>query len=103
MEIPIDEEMAAHLALNRVSGVGSVIYSNLLEAFSSASAVFSANRQQLSRVAELTPELVDKLLKGIDATGVETDIQWLHEASSNHAIYHAHTDYPVLLINKFIT
>jgi len=97
VQIPVDEELTANLALNRVPGVGAALYSNLLQSFDNASGVFNANRQQLSRLAELTPELIDTLLKGVDATGVATDIQWLHEASSHHAIYPAHTDYPVLL------
>ncbi|MDX2477628.1 MAG: hypothetical protein QNL05_09725, partial [Gammaproteobacteria bacterium] len=70
MQIQVDEELTANLALNRVPGVGAAAYSNLLQSFDSASGVFNASRQQLSRVAELTPELIDNLLKGVDATGV---------------------------------
>ena len=97
MEIPIDEELTANLALNRVPGVGAATYSNLLQSFNSASGVFNANRQQLSRVAELTPELIDTLLMGVDATDVAEDITMVRGRPfpSRHLPYPG--QYPALL------
>ena len=97
MEIPIDEELVAQLALNRVPGVGSALYSNLLEAFNSASDVFSANRQQLSGIPGVTAEIADALVRGVEATNVAEDIQWLQEEASHHVICPTHTEYPALL------
>ena len=97
METPIDQELTAQLALNRVQGVGSVTYSNLLETFNSAGAVFNANRQQLSCVPGITPDIVDALIMGMDATDVAEDIKWLQEDHSHHAIYLTQAQYPALL------
>lgn len=97
METPIDQELTAQLALNRVQGVGSVTYSNLLETFNSAGAVFNANRQQLSCVPGITPDIVDALIMGMDATDVAEDIKWLQEDYSHHAIYLTQAQYPALL------
>lgn len=97
METPIDQELTAQLALNRVQGVGSVTYSNLLETFNSAGAVFNANRQQLSCVPGITPDIVDALIMGMDATDVAEDIKWLEEDHSHHVIYLTQAQYPALL------
>ena len=97
MEIPIDGELTARLALNRVAGVGSVTYLNLLQYFDAASAIFNANRQQLSCVPGVTPEVADAIVRGIEATNVAEDIQWLQENASHHVIYLTQADYPVLL------
>lgn len=97
METPIDQELTAQLALNRVPGVGPVTYSNLLETFNSAGAVFNANRQQLSCVPGITPDIVDALIMGMDATDVAEDIKWLQEDHSHHAIYLTQAQYPALL------
>ena len=97
METPIDQELTAQLALNRVPGVGSVTYSNLLETFNSAADVFNANRQQMSSVPGITPDIVDALIMGKDATDVAEDIKWLQEDHSHHAIYLSQAQYPALL------
>ena len=97
METPIDQELTAQLALNRVPGVGPVTYSNLLETFNSAADVFNANRQQLSSVPGITPDIVDALIMGKDATDVAEDIKWLQEDHSHHAIYLSQAQYPALL------
>ncbi|NOY16765.1 MAG: DNA-protecting protein DprA [Gammaproteobacteria bacterium] len=93
----MDEELTARLALNRVTGVGPAAFSNLFQYFSSASAVFKANRTQLSHVPGLTDDAVDGLLKGIEATNVELDILWLEEDASHQVIFFQHQDYPELL------
>ncbi len=93
----MDEELTACLALNRVTGVGPAAYSNLFQSFSSASAVFKANRTQLSRVPGVTDDVVDHLLKGIEATKVELDILWLEESPVHQVILFQHQDYPELL------
>lgn len=95
--MPVNEELIAHLALNRVPGVGSVAYTNLLQCFNSACAVFAANRQQLSCVPGITPDIVDALIMGMDATDVAEDIKWLQEDYSHHAIYLTQAQYPALL------
>ena len=97
METPIDEELIAQLALNRVSGVGSLAYSNLLQYFGTASDVFCANRQQLLRVPDINLDVVEHLVKGIDATNVEQDILWLKEDPGHRAISLSQADYPALL------
>ena len=71
MEIPIDDELIAQLALNRVSGIGSLAFSNLLQSFGSASAVFSANRQQLLRIPDVAVDSIDLLVRGVEASNVE--------------------------------
>mgnify|MGYP001820117838 CR=1 FL=1 len=97
METPIDEELIAQLALNRVSGVGSLAYTNLLQYFGTASDVFCANRQQLLRVPDINLDVVEHLVKGIDATNVEQDILWLKEDPGHRAISLSQADYPALL------
>lgn len=93
----MDEELTACLALNRVTGVGPAAFSNLLQCFSSASAVFEANRTQLSCVPGVTDDVADCLLKGIEATNVELDILWLEENPCHQIIFFQHHDYPELL------
>lgn len=97
MAIPIDDELIAHLALNRVSGVGSLVFSNLLQYFGSASAIFKANRQQLSSVPESNPDIVERILRGVDSTSVEQDILWLEQEPCHHVITLKDADYPSLL------
>lgn len=97
MEIPIDDELIAQLALNRVSGIGSLAFSNLLQSFGSASAVFSANRQQLQRVPDLTIDSIDLLVRGLEATNVEQDLLWLKLDPAHHIITLNQADYPSLL------
>lgn len=97
MVISSEKELTAQLALNRVAGVGSVVYSNLLQCFDTAGAVFDANRQQLSRVPGTTPEVIDVLLCGMDATGAAADIRWLNEDSSHHVIFLSQAEYPAML------
>jgi len=97
VEIRNSEELIAQLALNRVTGVGSAIYTNLLQYFDSAIAVFSANRQQLSRVPDVSPQIADILIKGTESTGVEEDILWLQEDSSHSVIFLGQAEYPSLL------
>ena len=94
MEIPIDDELIAQLALNRVSGIGSLAFSNLLRSFGSASAVFRANRQQLSRVPDVTVDSIDLLARGLEATNVEQDLLWLNLDSGHHIITLKQVDYP---------
>ncbi|MEA1890383.1 MAG: DNA-processing protein DprA [Pseudomonadota bacterium] len=93
----MDEELTARLALNRVSGVGPAAFSNLFQCFSSASAVFKANRTQLSRISGVSDDAVDILLKGIDATNVEQDMLWLEENACHRVIFFQHQGYPDLL------
>ncbi len=97
METPIDEELIAQLALNRVPGVGSLTYTNLLQYFGTASDVFSANRQQLLRVPNLTQDQVEQLASGIDAMNVEQDVLWLEEDPGHQVISLSHASYPALL------
>lgn len=97
MEIPIDEELTAHLALNRAPGVGSAIYTNLLQNFDTASAVFNANRQQLTCVPDVTPEVADAIVRGTESSNVAEDVSWLQEDDSHHVIYLTHAEYPELL------
>lgn len=97
MEIPIDDELIAQLALNRVSGIGSLAFSNLLQSFGSASAVFSANRQQLSRVPDVTVDSIDLLARGLEATNVEQDLLWLNLDPGHHIITLNQADYPSML------
>jgi DNA processing protein len=93
----MDEELTARLALNRVSGVGPAAFSNLFQCFNSASEVFNANRTQLSRVSDVSHDVVNLLLKGIEATNVELDILWLEENPCHQVIFFQHQDYPELL------
>ncbi len=93
----MDEELTACLALNRVTGVGPLAYSNLFQCFGSASAVFKANRTQLSRVPGVADDVADLLLKGVAATNVEQDVLWLEEDPCHQVIFSQHQDYPELL------
>ncbi len=93
----MDEELTAYLALNRVIGVGPAAFSNLLQCFSSASAVFEASRAQLSCIPGVTDDVVDCLLKGVEATNVELDILWLEENPCHQVIFFQHQGYPELL------
>jgi DNA processing protein len=97
VEIPIDDELIAQLALNRVSGIGSLAFSNLLQSFGSASAVFSANRQQLSRVPDVTVDSIDLLARGLEATNVEQDLLWLNLDPGHHIITLKQAVYPSML------
>jgi len=97
VEISNDQELTAQLALNRVPGVGPLAFSNLLQCFDTASAVFGANRQQLLRVPDLTVEIVDLLVRGMDATNVEQDVLWLEQDPGHQVIYLSQADYPALL------
>jgi DNA processing protein len=95
--IPIDDELIAQLALNRVSGIGSLAFSNLLQSFGSASAVFSANRQQLSRVPDITVDSIDLLVRGLEATNVDQDLLWLNLDPGHHIITLQQAEYPSML------
>jgi DNA processing protein len=97
VKTPIDEELIAQLALNRVPGIGSLTYTNLLQYFGTATDVFSAKRQQLLRVPDINQKLVEHLASGIDAMNVEQDILWLEEDPQHQAITLSHADYPALL------
>jgi len=93
----MDEELTACLALNRVDGVGPAAFSNLFQCFSSAGAVFEANRAQLARVPDVSNDVVNILLRGIEATNVELDILWLEENPSHQVVLSQQHDYPELL------
>ncbi len=95
--ITIDDELIAQLALNRVSGVGSHVFSSLLRVFGSASAVFNASRQQLSTVPDSNPNITEIISRGVDATGVEQDLLWLEQEPGHHIITLDQGEYPVLL------
>lgn len=93
----MDEEVAARLALNRIAGIGPAIYSDLLEYFDTASAVFYANRQQLLHIPALTPDIVDQIKQGIDATNVEQDQSWLLEHPDHSVLFSTDAAYPATL------
>ena len=93
----MDDEVAARLALNRIAGIGPAIYSALLECLGTASAVFNASRQQLSRVLALTPAIIDQIKTGIAATNVEQDQKWLQEHPQHSVLFSTDADYPVML------
>lgn len=93
----MDEEVSARLALNRIAGIGPAIYSDLLECLDTASAVFNASRQQLSRVPALTPAIIDQIKLGIAATNVEQDQKWLQEHPQHSVLFSTDADYPVML------
>ena len=93
----MDEELTACLALNRIPGVGPATFSSLYQCFSSASAVFFANRTQLLRVPDISEDVIEHILKGVVASNVEQDILWLEEDPSHQAIFSHNQDYPELL------
>jgi DNA processing protein len=93
----MDEELTACLALNRIPDVGPATFSSLYQYFSSASAVFNANRTQLLRVPDISEDVIDRILKGIPASNVEQDMLWLEESHSHQVIFSHNQDYPELL------
>jgi DNA processing protein len=96
--IPIDDELIAQLALNRVPGIGSLAFSSLLGAFGSARAVFNASRQQLSTVSDSNSDIAEIICRGVDATGVEQDLLWLEQERCHHIITLEQAEYPALLL-----
>jgi DNA processing protein len=95
--ISIDDELIAQLALNRVPGVGSLAFANLLEHFGTASDVFTARRQQLSCVPGLSPDIIEHVCRGIEASNVEQDLLWLEQQPDHQIITLKQDGYPSML------
>jgi DNA processing protein len=90
----MDEEAKARIALNRVPGLGPAKYSILFRYFGSAKTVFAAGREALGSIPCVSHDLCTQIMRGIDATGVDYDLEWLESDPRNHVLFIDSEQYP---------
>jgi DNA processing protein len=86
------QNLAAGIALWRVSGVGCVHYKTLLDVFQTAENVLNANTEQLKKAG-----ISEKLIKNISAqtlSSADPDMQWLQASDQHHLITFEDPRYP---------
>lgn len=91
-----EQEHAARLALNRLT-LGSDVQCRLIEHFGSASSVFNASADQLRSFSFHGSRLLDDIQAGIDASGVQQDLDWIESSSQHRVVYFDDPRYPRLL------
>ena len=90
-----DENLAAWIALWRVSGIGCVRYKKLLDAFRTPEAALNASTSQLKKAG-----MTSRLIKNISAQTVASakpDMDWLQSSDQHHLITFYDPRYPQLL------
>lgn len=73
-------ETEATVALNMVSGVGSVTFSRLYEYFGSVEAVLNASEDALTRVQDIGPKLAHAIRHWEDETSLATELAAVEKA-----------------------
>jgi len=90
-----DNNLAAWIALWRVSGIGCVRYNTLLEHFKTPEKVLNASAEQLMQAG-----MTARLSKNIRAQKIscsDPDMEWLHASAQHHLITVNDPRYPRLL------
>jgi DNA processing protein len=93
--MPQDSNLAAWIALWRVSGIGCVRYKTLLESFQTPENVLNANTEQLMQ-AGMTPRLSKNIGKQ-SISSADADMLWLQASEQHHIITVNDPRYPQLL------
>ncbi len=89
------ENLAAWIALWRVSGIGCVHYKKLLENFENPQAVLNANAIELKK-AGVSARLI-KNIRAQTIASADPDMQWLEASAQHHLITLNDPRYPQLL------
>lgn len=84
------------LALNRVKGIGPVLYRRLLDAFETPAAVFAVGEGDLFKVDGVSPEVAAGILGFSDFEWVDREIEEIDKAGASLVSLHD-PDYPPLL------
>ena len=92
------EELISWLRLTRTPGIGPVTFHRLLEKFSSPSAVLAARPEQLFKIADARPALINSLATPPSVAVISQEILAL-EALGGHIITSQDQHYPPLLRN----
>jgi DNA processing protein len=90
-----DEDLAAWIALWRVSGIGCVRYKKLLDAFQTPEMALNASSPALKKAG-----ITDRLIKNIRTQSLASanlDMQWLQSSDQHHLITFDDPRYPQLL------
>jgi DNA processing protein len=89
------KNLAAWVALWRVSGIGCMHYKTLLDAFQTPENVFNADSRQLKK-AGITPRLI-KNINAQTLSSADPDMQWLNVSDQHHLLTFEDPRYPQLL------
>ena len=87
-----DNNLAAWVALWRVSGVGCKTYQTLLDQFGSPADVFNATRVQL-KAAGIGDALIEKIQQQARSSA-DPDMQWFHQSEHHYIITFDNSLYP---------
>jgi len=90
-----DQDLKYWLALHRAKGIGPAAFNTLLAHFNQPADIFDCSDAQL-QAAGLSRPVIDAI-HNPDWTGVENDLNWLHEDEAHHILTLNDPDYPALL------
>ena len=83
------------IALGNIAGIGSVTFCQLLSAFGTPIAIFSANFTQLNTV--VSEKIARAILQPIDESALQDSLTWLSQPN-NHLVTLADSTYPQALL-----
>ena len=83
------------IALGNIAGIGSVTFCQLLSAFGTPNAIFSANFTQLNTV--VSEKIARAILQPIDESALQDSLAWLSQPN-NHLVTLADSTYPQALL-----
>ena len=83
------------IALGNIAGIGSVTFCQLLSAFGTPNAIFSANFTQLNTV--VSEKIARAILQPIDESVLQDSLTWLSQPN-NHLVTLADSTYPQALL-----